>query len=100
MRRVLALGEACGAKEGARALVEGAAMPAWRGASWRWKELGRYSHRQKMPMRIGGLLGAFEVEADARLARLLAFGRWTHMGKLASMGLGRYGWDYAQGGSA
>ncbi|RME85593.1 MAG: CRISPR system precrRNA processing endoribonuclease RAMP protein Cas6 [Zetaproteobacteria bacterium] len=101
VRRVLALGEACGALPAARRLVDGARMPGWSGASWRWKELERYSRRQKAPMRIGGLLGAFEVEADERLARLLAFGRWTHAGKLASMGLGRYEWEIEdQGGRA
>ena len=89
-RRVLALAEAAGEGARVRGMLADVAMPAWQGASWRWKELGRYSHRQQAPMKIGGVLGSFAVDARGALATLLALGRFTHMGKLASMGLGRY----------
>jgi hypothetical protein len=57
-----------------------------------WREFTRYSSRQKAVMQMGGLLGAFNVS----LVGLEAFwpylwlGQWTHAGKAASMGLGRY----------
>ncbi len=89
-RRVVALAEGIGEGARVREVLAGISMPEWREASWRWKELGRYSNRQQAAMKIGGVLGSFAVEARGALATLLALGRFTHMGKLASMGLGRY----------
>jgi CRISPR/Cas system endoribonuclease Cas6 (RAMP superfamily) len=57
-----------------------------------WQDWTRYSSRQKTAMQMGGLVGNFELSGDE--ARpfwpLLWLGQWTHAGKGASMGLGRY----------
>lgn len=64
----------------------------WREARWHWREFPRYSRQQKTDMKIGGLLGEFVL--DSSLAKelwpVLWLGQWTHAGKLATMGLGRY----------
>jgi len=96
-RRILALGQAIGEREAARRLVGGVGEPRCGEACWRWKELSRYSRRQRKTMGIGGVLGSFVVEADRAVADLLAVGRFTHVGKLASMGLGRYELEVIEG---
>ena len=48
--------------------------------------------RQKTEMQMGGLLGSFQVDS-VQLGELwpyLWLGQWTHAGKAATMGLGRY----------
>lgn len=58
----------------------------------RWLDLRRYSTRQKTPMRIGGAVGTVVYESEGTFepfAPLLALGELLHVGKLASMGLGR-----------
>lgn len=58
----------------------------------RWLDLRRYSTRQKTPMHIGGAVGIVIYESTEDLqpfAPLLALGELLHVGKLASMGLGR-----------
>lgn len=58
----------------------------------RWLDLRRYSTRQKTPMRIGGAVGIVVYESEGTFepfAPLLALGELLHVGKLASMGLGR-----------
>jgi len=88
-RRVRELACTYGDLAKAQRLCNGLAMRCW-SAAWRWRELVRYSSRQRASMAVGGLVGGFFVEADARLAQLLALGEWTHLGKLATMGHGRY----------
>ncbi len=58
----------------------------------RWLDLRRYSTRQRAPMRIGGAVGTVIYENPdgfQPFADLLALGELLHVGKLASMGLGR-----------
>jgi len=61
-------------------------------AELRWHDLTRYSSRQKERLQIGGLLGVFELDAAAlgSLWPYLWLGQFTHAGKGATMGLGRY----------
>ena len=62
------------------------------GRALHWREWTRYSSRQNEKLRMGGLVGSFDL-AGADLDRfwpLLWLGQWTHAGKGCSMGLGRY----------
>jgi hypothetical protein len=57
----------------------------------RWEDWTRYSSRQDRRMVLGGLVR--EAVYDGPMARLwpyLVFGQWTHVGKNATFGLGRY----------
>ncbi|MGQ9671412.1 MAG: CRISPR system precrRNA processing endoribonuclease RAMP protein Cas6 [Desulfosoma sp.] len=57
----------------------------------RWFDWERYSHRQGRKMRLGGLVGEVVYEGDWKtLAPLVSAGRWIHVGKGTSFGLGRY----------
>ncbi|WP_290652122.1 CRISPR system precrRNA processing endoribonuclease RAMP protein Cas6 [Aquisalimonas sp.] len=61
------------------------------GASLTWQEAERYSARQGQRVPQGGLVGTFEVHGDlAPIWPWLWTGQWTHVGKGAVMGLGRY----------
>ncbi|MGI9211934.1 MAG: CRISPR system precrRNA processing endoribonuclease RAMP protein Cas6 [Methylococcaceae bacterium] len=57
-----------------------------------WRDWTRYSTRQDSEMQMGGLLGCFSLsgESVARFWPYLWQGQWTHTGKAATMGLGRY----------
>ncbi|WP_322797781.1 CRISPR system precrRNA processing endoribonuclease RAMP protein Cas6 [Thermoflexus sp.] len=58
----------------------------------RWLDLRRYSTRQRTAMRVGGAVGTVVYESPdgfEPFALLLAMGQLLHVGKLASMGLGR-----------
>ena len=57
-----------------------------------WQDWTRYSSRQKTAMQMGGLIGSIELNGDALQPfwPFLWLGQWTHAGKGASMGLGRY----------
>lgn len=57
-----------------------------------WWDLTRYSTRQKTRLKMGGAYGwaTFEAEDFAPFAPLLALGEWLHIGKLTTMGLGRF----------
>lgn len=75
-----------------RALVQAAAAIDWQAADLRWRDWTRYSSRQDALLQMGGLIGTLELAAD-RLAPFwpyLWLGQWTHLGKGAVMGLGRY----------
>lgn len=58
----------------------------------RWKEWTRYSSRQGTKMQMGGITGTFEINAEQLnpFMEWLWLGQWTHNGKAATMGLGRY----------
>ena len=57
----------------------------------RWRDWRRYSSRQQQTMILGGVIGAVTLRGDlAPFAGLLAAGQWTHLGKNATFGLGRY----------
>ena len=62
------------------------------GRDLRWQDWSRYSSRQQSTMQMGGLIGTMELHGtDIRpFWPLLWLGQWTHAGKGASMGLGRY----------
>lgn len=57
-----------------------------------WSDLERYSTRQDTRLKMGGVVGWTVYEGpDVNLfAPLLAVGEWTHVGKLAVMGLGKF----------
>jgi len=57
----------------------------------RWEDWTRYSSRQDRHMILGGLVGeaTYEGPLDG-LWPFLVFGQWTHVGKNATFGLGRY----------
>lgn len=57
----------------------------------RWEDWVRYSSRQDRRMTLGGLVGeaVYEGPLDG-LWPFLVFGQWTHVGKNATFGLGRY----------
>lgn len=57
----------------------------------RWEDWTRYSSRQDRPMTLGGLVGEATYEGSLEgLWPFLVFGQWTHVGKNATFGLGRY----------
>ena len=62
------------------------------GARLRWHEWVRYSSRQDALLQMGGLVGEIELDgADLEpFWPYLWLGQWTHAGKGAVMGLGRY----------
>ena len=57
----------------------------------RWVDFARYSTRQQVKMRLGGVVGTVTYEGeDLRpFAPLLGVGEWLGVGKLTSMGFGR-----------
>ena len=71
------------------------ALPAtscWTISTARWHEWTRYSARQDTLLQMGGLVGSFALPgaALAPFWSCLWAGQWTHAGKGAVMGLGRY----------
>ena len=58
----------------------------------RWVDLERYSTRQRTKLKMGGAVGyaVYECEDFTPFAGLLALGEWLHVGKLTTMGLGRF----------
>jgi len=58
----------------------------------RWVDLERYSTRQKTRLKMGGAVGevVYECEDFSPFAELLALGEWLHVGKLTTMGLGKF----------
>lgn len=57
----------------------------------RWTEATRYSARQDREMRLGGVIGPWDLRGDlSPLLPWLRLGQWLHVGKSATMGLGRY----------
>lgn len=60
-------------------------------SSLRWKDWTRYSSRQNQKMQLGGLVGSVTYAGD--LAAFLPFvtlGKFLHVGKNATFGLGKY----------
>lgn len=56
-----------------------------------WKDWIRYSSRQKQKMHLGGVTGKLSFTGLSSLWRtLLVAGEYTHVGKNASFGLGKY----------
>lgn len=75
-----------------RALVQAAEAVAISDLDLRWQDWTRYSSRQDALMQMGGLVGGFTLpgEALAPFWPCVWLGQWTHLGKGAVMGLGRY----------
>lgn len=56
-----------------------------------WREVKRYSTRQRQETPLSGVVGAVELRGELNFfADLLAAGQWLHIGKNASFGLGQY----------
>jgi CRISPR-associated endoribonuclease Cas6 len=56
-----------------------------------WKDWTRFSSRQRQEMTLGGAIGEWRLSGD--LDELLPWfwlGQWLHVGKNATMGMGRY----------
>jgi hypothetical protein len=62
------------------------------GSDLTWWDWSRYSSRQQTEMQMGGLLGSFWIDGSVLTDfwPYLWLGQWTHAGKAATMGLGRY----------
>lgn len=75
-----------------RGLVQAAEAIAIIGPELRWHEWTRYSARQDTLLQMGGLVGTFVLPGAALTSfwPYLWLGQWTHVGKGAVMGLGRY----------
>lgn len=75
-----------------RALVQAAETVSISEPDLRWHDWTRYSARQDALLQMGGLVGAFTLPgaALAPFWPYLWLGQWTHAGKGAVMGLGRY----------
>lgn len=56
-----------------------------------WLDLSRFSRRQGVKLKIGGVLGwaVFGGDDLSPFIPLLRFAEWVHVGKLATMGLGQ-----------
>jgi len=56
-----------------------------------WKDWTRFSSRQDQEMTLGGVIGEWTLSGD--LEELLPWfwlGQWLHVGKNATMGMGKY----------
>lgn len=74
-----------------RGLIDAAAAVRLVRDETRWTRWVRYSARQDRRMEWVGLVGEAEYEGDLRpFWPYLVLGQWTHVGKGATFGLGRY----------
>jgi len=91
-RRLISLAASWGDEASMRQLCGVDEDATWRSPSLRWQEMDRYSSRQKTAMKMGGVAGSFELTASQVQQRwpMLWLGQWTHIGKMTTMGLGRY----------
>lgn len=56
-----------------------------------WQDWTRYSSRQQQKMKLGGVLGKWQLKnIPLDWAKLLYIGQWLHNGKNATFGLGHY----------
>lgn len=59
--------------------------------SLRWYDWKRYSSRQQQEMTLGGILGTWTMQGDIKnLIPFLKLGELTHIGKNATLGLGKF----------
>ena len=57
----------------------------------RWKDWTRYSSRQNQKMQLGGLIGSVTYAGDLEaFLPFVALGKFLHVGKNATFGLGKY----------
>jgi hypothetical protein len=82
-------GEAHTAEQDPRRLVQGVHSTSH---DLRWHDWTRYSSRQDTAMQMGGLLGRVTLQGAGvpALWPLLRLGQWIHLGKVTTMGMGRY----------
>lgn len=75
-----------------RALVQAAETIDWQATDLRWHDWTRYSSRQHALLQMGGVVGTLTLPAAGLepFWPYLWLGQWTHVGKAAVMGLGRY----------
>lgn len=60
-------------------------------SKFRWRELERYSHRQRQRHRLGGVEGEVRFTGDLTpYLSLMRLGEYLHIGKSTAFGLGRY----------
>lgn len=60
-------------------------------AQLRWQDWTRYSSRQQQKMKLGGLIGEWQLQDVPKdWANLIYIGQWLHNGKNATFGLGNY----------
>jgi len=91
-RRLISLAASWGDESAMRQLCAVDEAGEWCAPDLRWQETERYSSRQKTSMKIGGVVGAFDLTAAQahHLWPMLWLGQWTHIGKMTTMGMGRY----------
>lgn len=59
-----------------------------------WCDWERYSSRQKQKMKLGGLVGRWQLlQVPAPLLPFVHLGQWLHVGKEGAFGLGKYQWE-------
>lgn len=75
-----------------RGLVQAAQAIDWQAIDLRWQDWTRYSSRQDALLHMGGLAGTLRLPTAGMepFWPYLWLGQWTHVGKAAVMGLGRY----------
>jgi hypothetical protein len=57
----------------------------------RWQDWTRFSSRQQQEMTLGGVIGDWTLRGDLKeLLPWFWLGQWLHVGKNATMGMGRY----------
>lgn len=58
-----------------------------------WSDWERYSSRQKQKMKLGGLVGQWQLlQVPEPLLPFIHLGQWLHVGKESAFGLGKYQW--------
>ena len=56
-----------------------------------WKDWTRFSSRQKQEMTLGGVIREWSLRGDlVPFLPWLWLGQWLHVGKNATMGMGKY----------
>jgi len=98
-RRIASLTVSWGDEGVISCLDEHTDVGGWETGAFRWQETDRYSGRQKRTMKMGGVHGVFTISSHQgkQLWPMLWLGQWTHIGKLTTMGLGRYEMEVAEG---
>lgn len=73
------------------ALLANAARQMQDTRTLRWRDWTRRSSRQQQEMKLGGVIGSWQLHGDlAPFWPYLHLGQWLHVGKNASFGLGQY----------
>jgi len=91
-RRLISLAGSWGNEAAMQQYCEIDVIGEWQTPHFRWQEMERYSSRQQSAMKIGGVIGSVDLSAEQvqQLWPLLWLGQWTHIGKITTMGMGRY----------